>query len=365
MRAFIGKASGKPGLFANIKESKVMGKGGRVGTAAKRLVLILNLALILALCSCGPKYPEEVTNSLGMKFVLIPAGEFRMGSSEEDLRLMMADFKKATHEEFQRKWIKYLRDELPPHQVTITKPFYMQTREVTNGQFAEFVKATGYRTTAEERGRGWSYHQGKWHPVPGADWRHPVGPASSIDGRGDHPVVQVSWLDAMAFIRWLSQKESKPYGLPTEAQWEYASRGGLSGTLYSWGKDMPPKKKVANMPDESYARLVGPNHHHVKGHDDGFGDTAPVGSFPANGFGLYDMIGNVWEWCADWYEAGYYAHSPAQDPTGPKQGVHRVLRGGSFCYLPSNLRCADRFRNLPQFRCPFAGFRVAMAVVEQ
>jgi sulfatase modifying factor 1 len=342
-----------------------MGKGGRVNSATKRLVLILTLALILALCSCGPKHPEKITNSKGMEFALIPAGEFRMGSSREDLRLMMADFQKATHEEFQRKWTVYLRDEMPPHQVTITKPFYLQTREVTNDQFAAFVKATAYRTTAETAGSGWSYHQGRWHPVPGADWRHPVGPDSSIEGRGDHPVVQVSWLDAIAFIRWLSKKESKPYALPTEAQWEYACRGGLSGTLYSWGKDMPPKKKVANMPDEAYARLVGANHHHVKGYDDGYAETAPTGSFPANGFGLHDMIGNVWEWCADWYEAGYYQHSPGKDPAGPKEGKHRVLRGGGFCYLPSNMRCADRFHNLERFRCPFAGFRLAMAVQEK
>lgn len=342
-----------------------MDKGGRMGKAARRLVLILNLSLLLAASACGLTQPSKFTNSLGMEFALIPAGEFRMGSSEEDLRQMMADFQKATGGEFRQKWTQYLRDELPPHQVAITKPFYMQTREVTNDQFAAFVNATGYRTTAEERGRGWSYHQGKWHPMPGADWRHPAGPASSIKDRGSHPVVQVSWLDATAFIRWLCQKESRPYALPSEAQWEYACRGGLSGTLYSWGKDMPPKIKTANMPDESYARLVGANHHHVKGYDDGFADTAPTGSFPANGYGLYDMIGNVWEWCADWYEAGYYAHSPAQDPTGPKEGTHRVLRGGSFCYLPSNLRCADRFRNLPRFRCPFAGFRLALAVQDK
>lgn len=333
--------------------------------ASRSFVLGLNLVLLLAACACGPEQPSKTTNSLDMEFVLISAGEFRMGSSKEDLRQMMADFKQATGEEYQPKWTMYLRDEMPPHQVEFTRPFYLQAHEVTNDQFAAFVKATGYRTTAEEHGGGWSYHQGKWHPVPGADWRHPSGPASSINGKGRHPVVQVSWLDAMAFIRWLSQKESKPYALPTEAQWEYACRGGRSGTLYPWGKDMPPKKKVANMPDEAYARLVGPNFHHVKDYDDGHADTAPVGSYQANGFGLHDMIGNVWEWCADWYESGYYAQSPAKDPMGPGEGTHRVLRGGSFCYLPSNLRCADRFRNLPGFRCPFAGFRLAMAVPEK
>jgi formylglycine-generating enzyme required for sulfatase activity len=329
--------------------------------AARLLILALNLGLLLMVCSCGTEPPAKFKNSLGMEFVLIPAGNFLMGSSREDLKQMMADFKKATGREYRRKWVMHVRDEMPRHQVEITKPFYMQTHEVSNDQFAAFIKATGYRTTAEERGGGWSYAPSGWHPLPGADWRHPLGPASSIQGKGDHPVVQVSWLDAMAFCRWLSQKESKPYSIPSEAQWEYACRGGLNKTLYSWGAEMPPQRLVANMPDLAYARRVGKERHHVQGYDDGHADTAPVGAYEANGFGLYDMIGNVWEWCLDWYEAKYYAVSPDKDPAGPPKGTHRVLRGGSFCYLPSNLRCADRFRNLPRFRCHFAGFRLAMA----
>lgn len=330
-------------------------KGGHAITA-----LIICPLLFLAVHGCGRQHPAGITNSLGMELVLIPAGEFRMGSSRQDLQRMMADFKQATGREYQRKWAIHLRDEMPPHRVKISRPFYLQAREVTNDQFAAFVKATGHVTTAEEQGGGWTFSGDKWLPMPGADWRHPAGPASSIDGKGDHPVVQVSWVDAMAFIRWLGEKEARPYALPGEAQWEYACRGRLSGALYPWGTGLRPEPKAANMPDEAYARAAGADHHHIRGYDDGYADTAPAGSFAANGFGLHDMIGNVWEWCADWYRSDYYAGSPPQDPPGPAQGTHRVLRGGGFRYLPSNMRCADRFRNRPRFRCPFAGFRVMM-----
>lgn len=123
---------------------------------------------------------------------------------------------------------------------------------------------------------------------------------------------------------------------------------------------MPSARQVSNMPDEAYDRQVGDNRYHILGYDNGHAGTAPVGSYEANGFGLHDMIGNVWEWCSDWYEEGYYARSTVQDPLGPSSGTHRVLRGGAFCYLPSNQRCADRFCNLPASRSHFVGFRVAM-----
>ena len=303
----------------------------------------------------------KITNSLGMELILLPAGGFLMGSSQEDLRQMMEDFKRATGREYKREWTVHVRDEAPRHKVEITRPFSLQAREVTNDQFAAFVKATGYRTIAESRGGGWTYGPSGWRRLTGADWRHPLGPSSSIESKGRHPVVQVSWVDADAFRRWLSKKESRTYSLPSEAQWEYACRGGRTGDLYSWGREMPPRSPVANMPDQAYARREGSDRYHVRSYDDGYAETAPVGSFEPNGFGLFDMIGNVWEWCADWYESGYYTHSPLQDPPGPSTGTHRVLRGGGYSYLPSNLRCADRFRNLPAFRCPFAGFRLSIS----
>ena len=304
--------------------------------------------------------PPKIVNTLGMEFVAVPPGRFQMGSSQEDLNRMMAVFKRVTGREYKQEWTVHVRDELPRHGVEISRPFHLQVHEVTNDQFAAFVAATGYRTSAEERGGGWTFGPDGWKPLPGSDWRHPLGPHSSIEGKGRHPVVQVSWIDAEAFIRWLGQKESRAYALPSEAQWEYACRLGQTGDLFAWEGGPAPGRRVANMPDEAYAREAGGDRYHGQGYDDGHADTAPVGSFEANALGLYDMIGNVWEWCADWYDSGYYARSPLKDPAGPAAGTHRVLRGGGYSYLPSNLRCADRFRNLPVFRCPFAGFRLIL-----
>jgi len=334
-------------------------RGGCQGAA--RLLATLSVLVCLALLpACETAPPERFTNSLGMEFRLIPAGEFRMGSSQQDLERMARDFQRATGREYRPEWRVHLGDEMPAHQVEITRPFYLQRREVTNDQFARFIKETGYRTVAEIKGGGWTYGLGGWRPLPGADWRHPLGPGSTIQGKGGHPVVQVSWLDVQAFIKWLNKKESRPYALPSEAQWEYACRGGRNDSPYWWGPEMKPPRPTANMPDEAYARQAGGERYHVQGYDDGHAGTAPVGSYQANQFGLHDMIGNVWEWCADWYGPGYYASSPRQDPTGPATGRQRVMRGGCFCYLPSNLRCTDRFHNRPGFRSPFTGFRLAL-----
>lgn len=322
----------------------------------------LILAAIQPACYNGENPPSRFTNSIRMEFVHIPAGSFTMGSSTADLQRMMRDFHRATGRPYRKEWQVHVRDELPAHRVRITRGFYCQIHEVTNDQFAAFVDAAGYRTTAEAMGGGWTFGDQGWVPVPGADWRHPLGPDTSISGKGGHPVVQVSWTDAIAFCNWLSQKESKTYRLPSEAQWEYACRGGRLNTLYPWGEEMPPVNPVANMPDEAYARQVGKERYHVAGYDDGYADSAPVGNYAANGFGLYDMIGNVWEWCADRYGKEYYVNAPESDPEGPPEGRHRVLRGGAFCFLPSNQRCADRFRNLESFRSHFTGFRVVQIV---
>lgn len=211
-------------------------------------------------------------------------------------------------------------DERPAHRVTLS-PFYLDATEVTNAAFARFVAATGYKTDAEKQGAAWVFKESfkDWESVDGADWRHPLGPDSTIDDKTDHPVVNVSWHDAAAFAKWAGKR------LPTEAEWEYAARGGRKGEFFPWGNELKPN----GQPLANFWQGVWPEKNLL---EDKFYYTAPVSSFTPNGFGLSDMIGNVWEWTADWYAADYYQHSPAKDPQGPQTGEMRVARGGSwFC----------------------------------
>ena len=301
---------------------------------------------------------KRFTNSIGMAFVKIPAGSFMMGSSDADLARMKKDFEQASGK-WQDSWNKFLKWEQPPHRVEISRPFYLQSTEVTNSQFARFVKATGYKTEAETGGGGWvKTKKGKYERTKGADWRHPFGPDSSISGKERHPVLQVSWNDAQAFIKWLKRTQGKGYRLPSEAEWEYACRGGKAGENYSWGDKLPSSRKVANLTDRSYARKY-PGFYHVKNYDDGYAETAPTASFEPNGFGLYDMLGNVWEWCSDWFDQNYYNNSPIRDPKGPGSGKYRVVRGGSWGSDPWFTRSASRSRFVPRVRSNFTGFRVA------
>jgi formylglycine-generating enzyme required for sulfatase activity len=205
--------------------------------------------------------------------------------------------------------------ERPAHFVTLG-PFRIDEHEVTNGQFAEFVSKTGYVTTAERRGRSMVFDMKaeKWKQASGADWRHPGGPDTSIDGRDNFPVVHVSWYDARAYAQWSGKR------LPTEAEWEYAARGGLRDADYPWGRDeLIDGKYQAN----SWQRDKPPG-------ADGFAGLAPVKSFPPNRYGLYDMAGNVWEWCNDWHADDYYSAGPEENPPGPEKGEKKVIRGGSW-----------------------------------
>ena len=233
--------------------------------------------------------------------------------------------------------------EAPAHEVNV-RSFWMDAHEVTVAEFANFVTATGYKTEAERF--GWSgafdIKEGQWQKTEGASWRHPDGPGSSA--AADEPVCQVSWNDAAAYAKWAGKR------LPTEAEWEYAARGGLVQKIYSWGDDLRPNgKPVANWWQGNFPdRNTG---------EDGFVERAPVRSFPPNGFGLYDMIGNVWEWCADWYADDAYTNA---NPKGPELGSERVLRGGSwmcaenFC---SNYRVAARSHATPDSGMNNLGFR--------
>lgn len=251
-------------------------------------------------------------------------------------------------------------DTLPVHAVSVDG-FWMDASPVTNAEFARFVKATGYQTVAERKPDPKDFpgvpeenlvpgcsvfsppghdvpldnHLQWWRYVPGANWMHPQGPGSSIKGLDNHPVVHIAWEDATAYAKWAGKR------LPTEAEYEFAARGGLDRKLYAWGDELKPGGKwpaniwQGNFPVQNTA-------------EDGFVRTSPVNSFPPNGFGLYDMGGNVWQWCSDWYRPDYFekisALRPARNPKGPDDSFDpmepgipkKVLRGGSFL-------CSDQY----------------------
>jgi len=296
----------------------------------------------------------EITNSIGMKLVLIPAGEFKMGSGES-AEATAAFFNKTYGEDLLKA--DFFKDEHPQHRVRITKPFYLGTYHVKRGQFRQFVADSGYKTDAENgvgyKGAfGWDPDKKAFNLSEKYSWRN-VG----FEQSDEHPVVNVSWNDAVAFCKWLSKKEGKTYRLPTEAEWEYACRAGTT-TRYSSGADPETLAKVGNVADAA-AKAKFPDWTWTIKANDGYVFTAPVGKFKPNAFGLYDMHGNAWQWCADWYGAEYYAKSPADDPTGPDTGAARVLRGGSWDYRPGGSRSAGRGWSWPDDRGNVTGFRVA------
>lgn len=303
----------------------------------------------------------------GMRF--IPGGTFMMGGDNSQASA----------------------DEYPKHEVKVD-PFWMDETEVTNAQFQKFVKATGYITTAEQK-PDWeelkktlppgtpkppdsvlvaaslvfrqtngpvdlnNYNEW-WSWMPGADWKHPEGPGSSIKGRENFPVVHVSWYDAMAYCKWAGKR------LPTEAEWEFAARGGLQNNIYPWGNE----HVNAGRPKTNSWEGKFPYYNENK---DGFARVAPVRSFAPNGYGLYDMAGNVWEWCSDWYEANYYktvANTTNSNPKGPAKSFDpddpytpkRSLRGGSFLCNDgycSGYRVARRMKSSPDSGFEHTGFR--------
>jgi formylglycine-generating enzyme len=300
---------------------------------------------------------KQITNSIGMKLTLIPAGEFKMGSSES--KKQMVDFFNKNYNAF----ISYLPDvssdeEHPQHRVRITNPFYMGTYHVTRGQFRRFISDSGYKTDAEngfEPGAcGWYSAKREVAINKDYSWRN-VG----FEQTDEHPVVCVSWNDAVTFCKWLSKKEGKTYRLPTEAEWEYACRAGTTTRYYS-GDDPETLAKVANVADATF-RTGLPGHivtlTSIKS-SDGYLYTSPVGQFKPNAFGLYDMHGNAFQLCADLYDSDYYGKSPTDDPRGPDRGDNNVRRGGCWFSGPQFARSADRSFIEPLERSQFMGFRV-------
>ena len=253
--------------------------------------------------------------------------------------------------------------EQPIHEVTLDA-FDIDATSVTNDDFARFVADTGYATEAETFGYSAVFHLAIaappsdivgqppgtpwWFGVRGADWAHPGGRDSSIDGLAEHPVVHVSYNDALAYCAWAGRR------LPTEAEWEYAARGGLASKKYPWGDDEPDASGTwrANIWQGDFPR--------TNTLDDGFLTTAPVRTFEPNGYGLWQCVGNVWEWCSDWFDPLTYRASPTHNPTGPARGGARILRGGSYlCHSSycNRYRNSARSQNTPDSSMGNAGFR--------
>jgi formylglycine-generating enzyme required for sulfatase activity len=341
----------------------------------KAMLKFLGLGLAAFLCTfvfMKWRGSESIPTNGPPGMVWIPGGEFTMGTDSNI------------------GWV----DEKPAHRVRVDG-FWMDETEVTNAQFRQFVEASKYVTTAEKppdldeimkqsppgtppppkeklvpgalvfqptKGpvKNFQDYSQWWHWTPGADWRHPEGPGSSIEGKDQHPVVHVSWFDAVAYCKWAGKR------LPTEAEWERAARGGLEGKLYTWGDDPPGKdgKWQANIwqgefPWKNTA-------------EDGFERTAPGKSFPPNGYGLYDMAGNVWEWCSDYYDRDLYRKRAGQgvivNPQGPEKSFNpqepymqqRSQRGGSFLCHESycwRYRPSARHGNSPDTGMSHVGFR--------
>ena len=254
----------------------------------------------------------------------------------------------------------------PARRVTLD-PFWIDPLAVTNAGFAEFVDATAYVTDAERL--GWSFVFAGllpddfpdtsavaatpwWRQAFGATWRTPEGPQSGIDARADHPVVHISHQDALVYCHWAGKR------LPAEAEWEYAARGGLEEKRYPWGDELTPGgDHQCNIWQGEFPRR--------NTLEDGHYGTAPVDAFPPNGFGLHNMSGNVWEWCADWFSPDFHISGPRSNPAGPPFGTHRVIRGGSYLCHESycfRYRVAARSANTPTSSTGNMGFRRALDV---
>ena len=285
--------------------------------------------------------PKEIIGKDGAKMVLIPAGEFQMGTDPAEIPELVKLIK---------QWIpnadvSWFENETPRHTVYVDA-FYMDAYEVTNAQYKKFVQATGH---SEPVGL----------VLEGNTLRSDLNlkPWNSKNYNGDNqPVVCVTWEDAKAYAEWAGKR------LPTEAEWEYSARGGLASKRYVWGDDWPPPKNSGNFADETFKKAF-PSLKIINGYNDGYAYTAPVGSYKPNSYGLYDMAGNVWEWCADWYGKNYYVNSPKSNPKGPDSGVHRVLRGGSWCNHHTDLiRVVKRYLDGPPDAGHYVGFRCVVSV---
>ena len=309
---------------------------------------------VTAAADDGAPTPAGSERTVAHRSVMLPGGTFTMGDMGPDARP---------------------EDGEGPVRDVWLSPFAIDVLTVTNAQFASFVASTGHRTTSETL--GWSFvfvghvHADAWKhalatrprdipwwvPVDGASWRHPRGPGSDLSAIRDHPVVHVSWYDATSYCGWAGRR------LPTESEWEYAARGGKESALYPWGSDLTPDGEHrcniwhGRFPDRDEAA-------------DGFSGTAPAEWFPPNGYGLFQCVGNVWEWCSDWFGPGWHRTPTCitrTDPQGPHAGAEKSMRGGShLCHdsYCNRYRVSARTGNTPDSATSHTGFRTAGLAAE-
>ncbi|MCY3018741.1 MAG: SUMF1/EgtB/PvdO family nonheme iron enzyme [Planctomycetota bacterium] len=276
-----------------------------------------------------PTISLDLGGGVKMEMVLVPAGEFDMGSNDGEAC------------------------ETPVHKVRISRPFYIGKYDVTVAQFRAFANAAEYRTDAEKCNRGHSVGDGKWQEMNGITWRTP-----GFKQDDDHPVVVVTWNDAQEFCKWATRLAGRTVRLPTEAEWEYAARGSGS-PRYPWGDRW--EGIMANVADASLRRAGFNMRWGEIKENDGYPFTSPGGAYKnASWCGAYDMAGNVWQWCQDYFSDKYYGESPSTDPSGPGTGEDHVLRGASWTKHPNDCRSARRLRHGPDGRNSDSGFRVVL-----
>lgn len=293
-----------------------------------------------------PTENQNPTSGSTPGMVLLPGGTFQMGTDSPEA------------------WAS--DGEGPIREVTLT-PFQIDRCAVTNQEFSAFVEATGYRTEAEVFGWSYVFHllvpksvlkKGKFRPLEGlnwwmgveeACWRRPEGPGTHVRKRLDHPAIHISWNDAAAYAAWAGKR------LPTEAEWEFAARGGLVQATYPWGDELTPEgRHRCNIWQGTFPTL--------NTAEDGYVGTAPVRSYRTNGYGLYNMSGNVWEWCADWFSPTHHLTASRLNPTGPTHGDAKLMKGGSYlCHTSycNRYRVAARTGNTPDSSTGNCGFRCA------
>jgi formylglycine-generating enzyme len=304
----------------------------------KRPIWLVFLQCVLLLSFHPTVFPGELSKRdifeeplTGMDFVWIPGGCFVMGSTASDN--------------------ERTADEEPPHKVCVNG-FWLGRKEVTVGQFRAFVKATGHVTEGEREGFSWSYN-GQWEKKPGCSWQKVGFPQDD-----SHPVVNISLDDARAMASWLAEVSGREYRLPTEAEWEYACRAGTQ-SVRPWGNGPKGACRYANVADLDARRLYPA----WETHDcsDGRVFTAPVGGYQQNDFGLFDTLGNVWEWCEDSYSPQAYRRSSADNPLHRSNDRRQVIRGGSWYSRPEHVRCANRdYVQASSRRSTELGFRLVM-----